>query len=61
MDKEWFGLLFSGKNCLSEIEAIEDKVLANKSGWYDKRSFEHFDLTLNYRLLVGDAGGPKGA
>ena len=45
---------------LTQIEAILDKFLSDKSGWFDKCSFELFTLAPKYRPLLGDAGGPKG-
>ena len=46
---------------LTMIQAIGDKFLSDKSGWFDRRAFEFFDLEPKYRPLLGDASGPKGA
>jgi hypothetical protein len=43
------------------LHAIGDKFLSDKSGWFDRRTFEFFDLNPKYRPLLGDASGPKGA
>ena len=43
------------------LQAIGDKFLSDKSGWFDRRTFEFFDLEPKYRPLLGDASGPKGA
>jgi len=46
---------------LTVIQAIGDKFLSDKSGWFDRRTFEFFDLEPKYRPMLGDASGPKGA
>ena len=46
---------------LTMLQAIGDKFLSDKSGWFDRRTFEFFDLEPKYRPLLGDASGPKGA
>ena len=43
------------------IQVIGDKFLLDKSGWFDRKIFEFFDLEPKYRLPLGDASGPKGA
>jgi hypothetical protein len=46
---------------LSELEEIGDKFLADKSGWFDKRSFDHFVPAPKDQSLLGDVSKPKGA
>jgi hypothetical protein len=51
----------SARMPLTQIEAIGDTSVSDKSGWFDRRSFEFFDLASKYRPLLGGASGPKGA
>ena len=46
---------------MKQIEAIDDKFLADGSGWFNKASFIMVDLKPKYRKLLGDACGPKHA
>ena len=43
------------------IQAIGDKFFFDKSGWFDRRTFESFYLEPKYRPFLGDVSGPKGA
>ena len=45
---------------LNELDAIEDKFLADKIGLSNKRSFEYVDLRAKYRHLVGNGSVLKG-
>ena len=44
---------------LTQIEVIGDTFLSDKSGWFDRRSFEFFALAPKYLPMLGDASGPK--
>ena len=45
----------------TDLLAIGDRFLSDKSGWFDRRSFKYVALVPAYQHLVGYTSGPKGA